>query len=268
LDRQVVDILTPTEEGGQMEVCFVPRAILESAPRIAVRVAGKTSEYYGRNFNQPMFDSLLGDGLYLSTSSSNDDWQERNAAHFSAIHHALSETALNTIAYRYAQGHPRDFKKMFSGIAGQSVRLQIEDPYLASSPRNRGAVVAFLAKLQELGVKLLSVTLIWRPVRPGTPGQYSEEMPEEQQRDLSKRLAAIGLGSSIVHLKPRTSRTHFHDRVVLATVENQRGSTAYRWDVSSGIDNLMERERQCSVFLTVQEPHNPLPRTSLLRRSA
>ena len=253
LDRQVIDILTSTEEAGQLEVCFVPRAVLESAPRVAVRVVGKTLEYYGRNFNQPIFDSLLGDGLYLSSSSSNDDWQERNAAHFSAINHALSETALNTMAYRHAPGHPRDFKKMFSGIAGQSVRLQIEDPYLASSPRNRGAVVAFLAKFEELGVKLLSVTLIWRPVRPGTSGPYSEEMPEEQQRDLSKRLTAIGLGSGIVHLKPRTSRTHFHDRVVLATVEHERGSTGYRWDVSSGIDNLMERERQCSVFLTVQD---------------
>src|SRR5262249_3275830 len=144
------------EEAGQLEICFVPRAVLESAPRIAVRVAGKTLEYYGRNFNQPIFDSLLGDGLYLSTSSSDEDWQQRNAARFSAIHRALSETALNTMAYRHGPGHPRDFKKMFSGIAGQSVRLQIEDPYLASSPRNRGAVVAFLAKLRELGVKLLS----------------------------------------------------------------------------------------------------------------
>jgi hypothetical protein len=140
--------------------------------------------------------------------------------------------------YRRARaepGQPRDFQAMFGGIAGQSVRLLIED-------QNRDALAEFLHQLQQLKVRIVSLTLSWRP--------------EDQQRNLAERLKKIGLGTGIVHLKPRTSRHgHFHDRVVTATViANGAPATSFRWDITSGIDNLMERERQCSVFLTTTDP--------------
>jgi hypothetical protein len=141
---------------------------------------------------------------------------------------------------------------MFSGITGQSVRLQIEDPYLATGDRNRGALTYFLRKLQELYVRITSLTLAWRPTRPGGVSSYAEECPEHQQRNLTDRLRKIGLAGGVVQFKPRTSRLgHFHDRVVTAILEaDADATTTFRWDVTSGIDNLMERDRQCSVFLT------------------
>jgi len=142
---------------------------------------------------------------------------------------------------------------MFSNISGQSVRLQIEDPYLASSDRNRGLLVSFIQKLSELHVEIKSMTLAWRPARSSPATGYNEERPEDQQRNLSNALRKIGLGADVVHLKPRASRLgHFHDRVVTATIFDSNGSqsAAFRWDITSGIDNLMETNRQCSVFLS------------------
>jgi hypothetical protein len=114
-------------------------------------------------------------------------------------------------------------------------------------------LVSFLQKLRELHVEIKSLTLAWRPTRPGPTTGYHEECPEDQQRNLSNALRKIGLGADVVYLKPRTSRLgHFHDRVVTATVFDGDGSQSatFRWDITSGIDNLMERNRQCSVFLS------------------
>jgi hypothetical protein len=172
--------------------------------------------------------------------------------HLRKIERPFFVIALNTKAFRHAPGQPRDFKAMFSDIAGRSVRLQIEDPYLASGDRNRAAMADFLLTLQELDVDINSLTLAWRSPRPGSKSGYVEERPEDQQRNLSERLRKIGLGTAVVHLKPRMSRlSHFHDRVVTAILDgDDSGVTSFRWDITSGIDNLMERDRQCSVFLT------------------
>jgi hypothetical protein len=139
---------------------------------------------------------------------------------------------------------------MFSVIAGKTVRLVIEDPYLASGDRNRAALVQFIATLQDLKIGIGILSLTWKPARPG-PG-YHDERPEDQQRDLAARLKRAGLPQNAVLFKPRTGRgSHFHDRIITATVLDQNsGQTSYRWDITSGIDNLMERERQCSVFLS------------------
>jgi hypothetical protein len=253
VDRQVVDLLLQAEVAGQLEVCFVPRIKLETAPRIAIRTGDKTSEFYSSGFEQPIFDDLFGAGVYLSSCSSGEDWQQRHDQQITRHENALAAIALNTKSFRHDPGYPRDFKTMFSCIAGQTVRLQIEDPFLASGERNRAALASFLSKIIELGVTITSVSLSWRPPRPAQSygHSYNEERPEDQQRDLTRRLRDIGLEGNAVQMRPRTTRVgHFHDRVVTATIVGAETPTSYRWDISSGIDNLMERDRQCSVFLT------------------
>jgi hypothetical protein len=252
LDREVIDLVIRFEDLSQLEVFFAPRSVVEKAPRVAIRRGDKTFEYYGFNFDQPIFDDLLGAPIFLSTSRRDADWWERESSGIRKIEGAFGVTALNTKAFRHDAGRPRVFKAIFANIAGRTVDLQIEDPYLASGPRNRTALVGFLSKLKGLGVDIASLTLAWRPARSDSSSDFKEERPEEQQRALSSELEKIGFGSGVVHLKPRASRlAHFHDRVVTATpVGDGADGMAFRWDITSGIDNLMERDRQCSVFLT------------------
>jgi hypothetical protein len=113
-----------------LQVCLVPRAVLENAPRIVIRKGSKGSEFYGSNFDQPIFDDLIGATVYLSISTSGDDWEQRQKPRLRKIDRLLFAIALNTKAFRHAPGQLRDFRAMFSDIAGRSVRLQIEDEQL------------------------------------------------------------------------------------------------------------------------------------------
>ncbi len=54
-----------------------------------------------------------------------------------------------------------------------------------------------------------------------------------------------------------------HDRIVRASISDGGRTTQLRWDITSGIDNLTEPDKQCSVFLSsiVNELPPPKNRT-------
>jgi len=252
IDREVVDLLTRFEENGQIEIMQVSRNELEKAPRISILKGEKVHEFFGENFDQPIFDDFFGAPLFANNSEKEQSWAFSEGSNARKISGALSDVALNTKAFRYSPDTPRDFKAMFSQLLGKPVRLLIEDPYLAAGDRNRGLLVNFLKQLTEMGTEIKSLTLVWKPPRYNPHRPYDEERPEEQQRRLSDALHEFGLGSGVVHLKPRTGRgAHFHDRVIVAQiVDSPCGDKKFRWDITSGIDNLMEKHRQCSVFFS------------------
>ena len=54
-------------------------------------------------------------------------------------------------------------------------------------------------------------------------------------------------GELILEPKRRHEVRHFHDRVVYFDVDET--NETWRVDVSSGIDNLMSRNKECSIFV-------------------
>lgn len=248
LDRQVMDVLIPHEDAGQIEIGLVERNLLEDAPRIIVRQAGRSLEFYGTNYDQPILDDPIGPSIYSASKASDEDWLASNVAKVRKMSGALRDIGLSSRSYRHEPGDRRDFAAMFSDISGETVTMRIEDPFLASGDRNRSALIEFLRTLQKLGVKFEALTLSWKP--PRADAGFQEERLEDQHRELSKRLKEIGLSADVVHLKPRTSRRgHFHDRIVTAKINSAQEVTLL-WDITSGIDNLMETHRQCNVFVT------------------
>lgn len=247
-DRQVIDLLVPHEAAGQIQIGLVERGALEDAPRIIVRHAGRSLEFYATNFDQPILDDPIGPSIYSASRPRDEDWLALNLAKVKKKTGELRDVGLSSRSYRHEPGDARDFAAMFSDIAGETVTMRIGDPYLAKDDRNRSALIEFLRTLQNLGVTFESLTLSWKPPRPGP--DYQDERLKDQQTELAKKLKEISLGSGVVHLKPKTSRHgHFHDRIVTAKTGAARDVTIL-WDITSGIDNLMEAHRQCIVFVT------------------
>ena len=48
-------------------------------------------------------------------------------------------------------------------------------------------------------------------------------------------------------------RVHFHDRVVTLKTTDRRGGVRVRYDITSGIDCLMNRNKECKVFMELEE---------------
>ena len=75
------------------------------------------------------------------------------------------------------------------------------------------------------------------------------EQTDQLRSEIKKTLPDLNL-----FLEPSSRRDgHFHDRTVVAeTIDDGIGLTV-RWDISSGIDNLMSVPKECSVFVEVTE---------------
>ena len=48
-------------------------------------------------------------------------------------------------------------------------------------------------------------------------------------------------------------RAHFHDRVVSLKTTDRPASVRVRYDITSGIDCLMNRNKECKVFMDLEE---------------
>ena len=80
IDRQVIDTLVRLEEAHQIEMCLVPRAKLEAAPRITVKKGGKVLEFYTTNFDQPILDELIGPEVFVASRQDAEAWVALNGA--------------------------------------------------------------------------------------------------------------------------------------------------------------------------------------------
>jgi hypothetical protein len=103
----------------------------------------------------------------------------------------------------------------------------------------------FLAILYSRGINIESLTLVWNPEAD------NYESASLQRHDLTEQIARKRISGS-PELEGRSNGLcHFHDRVIKMTTLDDKQPLRARWDVTSGIDNLMSRQKKCAVFLEI-----------------
>ena len=97
----------------------------------------------------------------------------------------------------------------------------------------------------DAGVKMDEVTITW-------DSDHQEfESPSDQTDAMRSEFSRAQIAIDPI-FAPRSRRDgHFHDRVVVAQTIDEGVHLAVRWDITSGIDNLMSVPKECSVFLEV-----------------
>lgn len=244
LDRQIAEVLRAAETAGRLTFVELPAERLASAPRLTL---------FGGITNEELFDSSpraalltgLGDGVCFRRHGMTDlaslwiakNVQEVLKAPRSAV---LSNLLERLVVHRFRAGKARDVAKVFTDLSGQSVKLTIQDPYIAARYYTREKLGALLGALQRAGVIIESLRLVWNPSK-------GDEPHNTQVAGLRSVAAAYVTG--LVDLKPwvPSRGQHFHDRVLnIATVS---GDDKWRVDVTSGIDNLMSPQKECSLFI-------------------
>ena len=98
---------------------------------------------------------------------------------------------------------------------------------------------------------MTSAAFIWRTDDERYPPRGRDlESPTEQQVALAQALREAGLNDiRLIYLPQQPRRgAHFHDRQVFADYEQDGTQKTFRWDITSGIDNLMDKNKEAVVF--------------------
>lgn len=100
-----------------------------------------------------------------------------------------------------------------------------------------------------MGVSIEAATMVWRPDDPRQTTGIPESVAA-QETDLRYRLKQANLGDIRVQFSPYQPRRggHFHDRQIMAEYTDGDSRKILRWDVSSGVDNLMDPSKEAVIY--------------------
>lgn len=246
VDRRLVDGLVEYERGSQMTVHAAPPEMLASAPRLIVVKGDRVDEYWGENGRASVLAGPLCGVSHLGRTDLDGSWIKRNIARITRLEGVLEAFNARIRRFDFRPGTLRDYGRIFEDIAARQVDLHVEDPWCLARPQNIERLENFLTTLKTLGAQIRRLTLVWEPTnRPEVSGRVQGD--EIEQRLSGKRLYRQ------LRLDPadRRRRQHFHDRFIEATTADDLPVCKIRYDITSGVDNLMTRQKECSVFVTV-----------------
>lgn len=255
-DIQVLSRLARLEDEGRLKFARLDLAKFGDLPnpRLAAKHDGRTFALFSDEPDRPVLTDLLPGRVYLTESLTEEDEQELYSIIGKAelLEGALGSILAKTRKWDFEVGTNRNVAEPFYVLQDTANELVIRDPNLMAGPRNRENFVEFLKAIDEANMLPREIVAIWKTQRQRPDDRRTAESVSEQTRDLKSRLKNAGLEDLTILHKPQTDRrgSHFHDRRIEAVVSSPDGEKKFRWDITSGVDNLMDITKEASVFLT------------------
>ena len=246
LDRRLVDGLVEYERNGQVETRIIRPNLIADAPRLTVGKQSTTDEYWGKTQGHPILSGVLSGVSHKGEINSTKSWVARKVAKAPCIDGILENFSAKIRRHEFRPGDVRDFTELFGDILGRQVDLRVEDPWCVARSSNRSRLGKFLAALKMQDIRVKTLTLIWKP----------ENRPDQDAGEQGKKIEEMLSGSGLcdeLRLDPDDGRRrHFHDRFVVASTVDDMAFRSVRYDITSGIDNLVSYQKECSVFVTIK----------------
>ncbi len=256
-ELNALTLLAEIERAGRLEFLHSgPIDHRSGFPRVATDTAASGQCFYSEAGDRPFLDGLLpGDSAFVEGAIST-----KTRARIEQIIQgsrresgALGQLLLDTKRFDYRGGQARDLGELFAPLRNvEEADITILDPYLLSQEHNRASAVDLLDCLNSLCGGLRSAKLIWKKQDASWhPGGGSNDAI----RRFKTKLKGRNLGFVRIRYAPRRKGEggHFHDRRVIAEVTKGGERMRFLWDLSSGVDNLMDDSREASVFLSRTE---------------
>ncbi|EAU45208.1 hypothetical protein R2601_10274 [Salipiger bermudensis HTCC2601] len=245
LDRRLVDGLVEYERNGQMSVYAADSGRLARAPRMIVIKSEGMDEFWGEMDHTSVLGGPLSGVSHLGRTAPQDSWIHANIGGIRRLDGVLDTFNARIRKIDYRPGDPRDHAQLFEAIVDREVDLHVEDPWCIARPANRERFEALLTTLHRIGVKVGRLNLVWQP------GNCPELDARAQSELLSRLLSGKGLYRELRFDPADHRRKHFHDRFIEAVTIDCLSPLEVRYDITSGIDNLMARQKECIVFMTI-----------------
>lgn len=243
-DKTVTDILLSVNGGAQLTFFHIPDDKIMNAPRVSISsfsdTNGHTQEWYCSSEKNSIF-SAATTGISFHRVST-DSWFSKVKDTISKISSPLDIQENITHVYRFSAGEKRDFESVFSTVTPGAYDITISDPYIASSKKNRNKLHHFILEMRKVNIELGKIRIQWKP-----QAGYENVGIEEQIEDIRSKIAPI---CDHIDFDPWNGKEHFHDRRVILFDRNLNANIQI--DLTSGVDNLMSVNKECSVFVEHQ----------------
>jgi len=239
-DRQAVDILHAVDREGRLRFAAAPADLLAGAPRLTLLGAGGSArqvrEWFGPDPLAPAFSDPAAGVSHRHDAETG--WIAAAQVRLRELASPLRVHAERVTAHRFRPGQARDLRPVFAEFVNRAFDVTVEDPFCGTSAEKRKLLGEFLAAMRTSGLSIGRAKVVWKP------DMSDRETRAAQVAGLQSDLARL---CETVVPEPWDGRGHFHDRTV-TLLDREQGGTI-RLDVTSGIDNLMRRHKECTVFV-------------------
>ena len=243
-DRQAAEMLRPAEDAGRLIFVRLNESDLHEAPRLTMFGGITNEELFDAEPRQSLM-SGIGRGICFRRHGVDDLKSLWIAKHVHEVLRAsrsefFAKLLDRLVVHRFQAGKARNVAAVFSPFNGQTVSLSIQDPWIGAQDRNREKLGEFLRELRRAGVSIATLKLTWNP-------RNGDDQGNVQSAGLQRVCQPHVSGEVALRPWEPSRGQHFHDRVV--HIQQETMKTTWRVDVTSGIDNLMSHQKECSLFI-------------------
>ena len=246
LDRESLQIMKGILDNSRIKIHHIEDGLdVESSPRIWVERETSLLFWHSVAGSPPINSGLFTGAMFFceTPQTAPPEWLLDLQSNSKTIAEPFEQERNGITAWHLTPGKTRPLLEIFQLAEGTKIRLDIEDPYIATSDQNSQTCM-------DLIKRLLSMNIIIEELNFLISTRHGQPSYDTQAERLKKGLKKAGIPIQKLTIKSRSTKLgHFHDRIMRALdVNGEKPILLTRWDITSGIDNLMNIQKQCSVF--------------------
>jgi len=250
--RQAVRYLAPYLQDGRLRIDQVPGLDpidLMRLPRVMAGLDAGARGWFSLLPTQPLLQQILPPPVYRGALGEELSQQLReHLASAQALAPDAFTPSLPIQRWELKAGDPRSPAEWFSTVAGQHVsQITIKDPYCAAGADQMAALVDLVGFFIDTAACVERLVVHGRELRTKDPNYRPRH---QAARELTDALRRIYSGRNLlVHVQEFQKSRHFHDRTIdVALVDPDGCEIAYRYDLTGGIDFLLNPNRETKLF--------------------
>jgi hypothetical protein len=250
-ERQALRYLEPYLEDGRLAI-DQPLGLntdnLIEIPRITTGVGEGARAWYSLLPTAPLLQEILPQPVYRGTlgAASGKDLAALLAAAQPLAREAF-RPGLPVQRWELAAGDPRDPSLWFEPIQGQRVAsITIKDPYCGAGPSQTAALVHLVRALVAKANQVDRLAVYAREQRSKDPAYRPRHVVT---REVTEGLRKAFQGNLFVLVAEFAKSRNFHDRTIdIALVDTDGCEVEYRYDLTGGIDFLLDPAKPTKLF--------------------
>ena len=250
--RQALRYLSPYLEDARLRIDQLqdldPVDLIQ-LPRVAAGVDEGARAWFSLLPTQPLLQEILPPPIYRGTLDGTVSEMLRGL--LAAAHPVAADAfrpSLPVERWEFKAGAPRTPALWFAPIAGQMVSsITIKDPYCGAGASQTAALVELVSFLVASAAKVERLVVHGRELRNKDPNYRPRHVVA---RELTNALRTVFAGSNLLSLVHEFHKSRdFHDRTIDIALIDQNGcEVEYRYDLTGGIDFLLDSAKPTKLF--------------------